>query len=420
MAKKIINADKDKLLQYKYTIKEFFIIIKGKTTKYPVERVSSFSIEHFYEDATFPIFKVVVNMGDDLYYKILKNKNKTKFKVRIQYYTTNALSEKDSIKKDLINETFVIFTDDDNSNYNIDLDKEASKQSGDEVLDVLNNPKELFLFKDSIVRKMRKPHNAILKDVNMTTALAYLLKEAGAKKVLLSPIENRTKYKQIVLPPQSIEKQIKYLNNNYGFHKKGTVVYFDFKYGYIINYKKGCTAWTKKEKKSTVIYVLKRNNNISIKSCAVKKPKNKNKYILNVVPEGIHIENNTVSTNVLYGVDPTVINTKRPKDIKNIKSKAKVTGEAINTIMVNDTSNKYMGSVYAAQRYADNTVITITIDDIDINAFNPNKDISIIFENGSLSKKYKGHYRVARVAYVFGLIGTGYKVNAVAVLKRTK
>ena len=89
---------------------EFFMIIDGETHKIPVERIHSFKIENYYLEAIFPIFKVVISLESARYYAMIKNKDKVKFKIRIQTYSHNVDTPSEhSMNKDLINDTFVFF-----------------------------------------------------------------------------------------------------------------------------------------------------------------------------------------------------------------------------------------------------------------------------------------------------------------------
>ena len=77
-------TEKDTFAEYKYNVSEFYIIIGGETIDIPTERITDFKIEHYFENAVFPIFKVSMNIEPSRYYKIIKAKDKVKFKIRIQ------------------------------------------------------------------------------------------------------------------------------------------------------------------------------------------------------------------------------------------------------------------------------------------------------------------------------------------------
>ena len=76
----------------------------------------------------------------------------------------------------------------------------------------------------------------------------------------MSPFDNDKVFDNIVLPPQSIERQLKYLNNNYGFHEYGTLLFFGLMYSYVLNCNGRCTAYDDNDTKETIIYILDSTN----------------------------------------------------------------------------------------------------------------------------------------------------------------
>lgn len=415
MASNLIGEN-DKFVEYKYKITEFYIIIDGKEDKFPVERITDFRIEHYFEEASFPLFKMEAIMEPSRYYKIIKNKDKVRFKLRIQmYYTSKNNENEKSLLRDVINSTFCIYTDEDNDDYEEDLKKAAGTQNDLNQLDKLNNIVELYLFKE-IVSGVRSSINTILNNCTMCTAVTYLLYKAGVKNILMSPFENTRTYGTILLPPQSIEKQLKFLNNNYGFYKKGAIVYFGLLHNYILNYKGECTAWYNKEWKETVIYVLERSNNMSFLGGAILK-QNEERYYYNASPSAISVSSNTVSTNVIQGTDVDVVDMKN-YSTTSASSGAKISGKKNSKVLFNSRSNPYLPETFAAQQKANSTVISVVLENINIESFNPNKSISLIFENTALNSKYKGIYRVATAIYNFTPTSSDYGIAAALVLKK--
>ena len=89
------------------------------------------------------------------------------------------------------------------------------------------------------------------------------------------------------------------------------------------------------------------------------------------------------------------------------------------SIMFNDTSNKFMPETYAYQRKCSNTVLTAMIDNINIEAFNPNKKHTIIFENTEQNGKYGGTYRITSAIYTFQHSSGDFTVHAILTFNKT-
>lgn len=409
-------SETDKFVEYKYTITEMMIMIGGESEKFPLERIKGFKIEHHYEEASFPLFRINLSMEPSRYYKIIKNKEDIKFKLRIQYYYTELGEEKKSMLKDLINEVFIVYLDDSSEDYERELKKEAKTDKDENELDKINNEIELFLFKPLIVNGLRSNFNAVLTDCDMATSVTYLLSKANVKNLLMSPFDNTKSYGEILLPPQSIENQLKFLNNNFGFHKNGTMIYFGLFHNYILNYSSGCTAWAKKEWKETVIYILDKTNTKGAQASQIIK-QGEERYYLNLKTEALNIENSSISGNVLNGVDTNVLTTEN-SDSSNLQSGAKVVGQTTSKSIVNTSSNPYLGSAFIAQQKASAIVLSIILEGFDIQAFNPNKNVSIIFESATLNSKYKGNYKVSNAYFIFTGTRDNYGVKAYITLKK--
>lgn len=416
MASNIIN-EYDKLIKYRYKVAEVFIITEDETINLPIERVNNFKIEHYFDDASFPLFRISLLLESSKYFKIVSNKKNIKFKLRIQKYYVEDKKENNSLLRDVINDTFSIFLEDNNSDYEKTLKREENKTKNSEDLHDVTNNVEFFLFKESYVTGLRSTINAVLENCTLTTAVAYLLYKANCQNVLMSPFDNKTVYESIVLPPTTIEKNLKFLNNNFGFHELGTVIYFGLFHGYIINYKDECTAWYNTEKKETVICIMDKASGSSDLSGAILKSNDNSKNYYNAVSNSLYISSPTMSTNVIQGTNAVSIDMQNANTTTSY-SNANVIGKSNNTVLFNNVSNPYMGNVYAMQQYANSTVIYITIQNVDIEAFTPNKIFSIIFEDQDLSKKYKGIYKLSSITHTFVSSGSYYGIESTLTLKK--
>lgn len=408
--------DTDRLHVYRYQLTELYFLINGEKDEIPIERVSEFKIEHYFEDASFPIFRISVVLEPSRYYKIIKNKKDVKFKVRIQnLYLKDGKNDDRSMLRDVINDTFVFFPEDDDSDYEIDHKKEAEIDKDENDLKSIDNVVELYLFK-SIVTNLRSKVNYVFGNIDISTAICYLFLKSGVKNLLMSPVENTTTYKELILPPQSVDKQIKYLNNNYGIHKDGTIVYYGLFHNYLLNYKPACTAWYPNEKKETIIYVLESSGSEDfIDGVLSRNEEDKNYCVCKY--NNVSVENKSVTDNVLGGIDTVVVDMQGNSSTKSSGVNRDV-NNANSRIFFNDTSNKFMSSTISAQQKANNLIIGMEISNINLEIFNPNKKFSIIFENATYNEKYKGIYKIANAHYKFTRSGDEFLCSGMFTFKK--
>lgn len=431
MADTMVNGsnifdDTDSFLTYRYRISEFYIIYEDETDELPTERITDFKIDHYFEEAMFPVFKLNVMMEPSRYYKIIKNKLTVRFHLRLQkYYVKNSDEKDQSLFTDVINDTFMIFPDDTNEYYDKDFQLESDtlktdkKESDINKLEKINNLIELFLFKPQ-VHQLTKMHNYILGNCDLCTAVTYLLTKGYVDNVLISPFENQTSYSQLILPPLSINKLLRYLDNNYGFYKKGSLIYFGLQHGYILNYHKpDCTAYEKKEWKETIIYVLQKNTKkAGITGELRKKDIEVNHFI--VSSSVVTAEDILVSGNQTGGINPTLVNpynqawgtgTPVPENNQSV-------GYQNNFLFFQKTPNNYLLETLTAEQAANSMRITIYFENIPMEAFNPNKKFSIFFENTLFNNKFKGTYKISSAVYTFSNTGADYSINAMIVFKK--
>ena len=411
----IINPN-DKFVKYKYCISEFYIIINGVSTPFPVEKVESFIIENFYEDAIFPIFKLNLMMEASRYFDIIENKDNVKFKIRIQGFHTDMNDEHKSLSRDIINDLFVVFIDDDNADYEKDRKKKAGTYNDKDQLEKSENRIELFLFQDKIVNKLRSLFNGVFYNTNVSTVMSYLLQCADAKNVLMSPFDNTKVYDNIVLPPMSIENHIRYLSNNYGFHKSGTLFFFGLEYAYIIACNGECTAYENPDEKETIIYVLDANNMNSMQSGPIIKYNDVKSYI-NISSKNIDISTESVSSNVITGINADIVNL-QTGETSEVEISAATVGNVNKGVIFNDTSNPYMESVYESLKQSNSISINIGMRDCNIMTLTPNRSVSLIFESPSLNEKYKGKYRIASCIHTFSGNNQDFDINSVITIKK--
>lgn len=411
----IVNPN-DKFIKYKYKITEFYIIINGVSNEFPIEKVESFIIENFYEDATFPIFKLNAMMEASRYYDIIKNKDNVKFKIRIQGFHTDMDNENRSLARDVINDLFVVFIDDDNYDYEIDRKKQAGTDKDKDKLEKGENRIELFLFQDKIVNNLRSLFNGVFNNTNLSTIVAYLLQKAGAKNVLMSPFDNDKVYDSVVLPPMNIEKQLWYLSNNYGFHKSGTLIFFGLEYGYIISCDGECTAYEDEDNKETILYILDSNNPNAMVSGPIMKYNDTKSYI-NISSKNINITTESVSSNVITGINADVVNV-QTGSMDEVSIDAATVGDVNKGVIYNNTSNPYMADVYESIKQSNSVNINIGVQDENILSLTPNRKFSLIFESPTLNAKYKGKYRIASCIHTFSGGKDDFDINSVITIKK--
>ncbi len=412
--------DNDKFLQYRYKLEEFKILIGGEAKVIEPFQVVNISIDNDYEENVLPIFKVSITIDPPTYYSIIKNKDTVKFKVRLQKYSKEILSNKISLVTDVINDTFSVFLGDedaqfDEAGYNQRREAEGLKK-GELSMHELNHTLDLFLFKDVYVSNIRNNVNIIAQSVNLTTLVSWLLTQGKCNGALMSPLENKKVYSPVIIPPLSVIDAIRHLDSEYGFYRKGAIIYFALDRPYILNYKGGCTAWVRNEWKDTSILVLNKENKDSRIASTIMRQGEKIHYI-NVMADDIQIANDTITSNVTGGSNAMVIDAHNDS-INNNNSGATVKGQSQTKMLFNDSNNEFLGTTFAAQQKANSCIINASISEFNLEAISPNKSISFIFEKSELTQQYRGLYRIASSLIKFSKDGDDFSMTASCTFKK--
>lgn len=86
-------------------------------------------------------------------------------------------------------------------------------------------PIEIFCYDDSMIHLMRQKVPSIYRDISLTTTIEDMLTRNGIYKYNIDPLNNQTKYSQILIPNLNILESLSFFDNQYGLYRKGTQVY---------------------------------------------------------------------------------------------------------------------------------------------------------------------------------------------------
>lgn len=420
----------DKYQKYKYIVKNLKILLpdgKGEIELHP-SKLIQIDLEENYEEYFFPLFKITMSLDTDTYYKLLSNKNKAQFYLRINKAFTDENDSPDlSIEKEFINDTYDIIFDENTGDMQLALKNEDNKDdytktrksTQDSLSAVSDNMCVFYLFK-SYVAGTKENVNKVFSNINVTDAIAYLMTVAKIDNVLMAQPDNNTVYKEFLLPPQSVLKSLSFIDSYYGIYKEGSIIYFGLDYTYIIPYNGKCVAYYQNENTDTSIIIPKSyasdyGNRIGSFSKLSEPTKN---YII-ADYRTININNQSISNNYINANSVYSIDSYDGDDDEEVESKAESkTDENFTRYITNNTENQYLASTYTAQTNAASDVITIRVMDFDINAIAPNKSIKLIFEDTAYTSEYNGEYILSGMNSSFRSSGDQLAVSSTIVLKK--
>lgn len=397
-------ASASELRLYYYQVSEFYILNGSDMDEVETCCITSMEIREDFENDVFPVFKLSLALTKDRYCKIMNNKNTIKFKVRIQKFYRKPGSEDKSMMKDYISGTFVTIMD----SSELDTDNKGAitnRTNQDSQTDTINTTMDLYLFREEVASSMKTEINQVLSGVNLTTAIGVIGSTGGLTNILMSPLENQQSYNQLMIPPLVVHKAIQYLDNQYGFYKAGSIIFFGLKNNYILNFKGGCTAYASGERQQTNLLILTKDNTIATESGMF--DRNEKQYYVNWEIVDVHPNNNSITNDVLYGNNVNVVDSSTTGITKSTSS-AISKGTNNTATIKNTTENQWMADTYTAQSNSESVVLTGALSNVDLDAFTPNKRFNVVFEDTRLTNKYKGIYFLTNIRTEFTNTGGVY------------
>lgn len=408
--------DKDTLIQYRYQIRLFILFSDDSIMSIEPERVTSIEIENMYETGKLPVFKLSILVEPSDFFKIIKDKNDVQFQVRVQKYGINLKTRKKTLVKDIINDTFGLLIDENPEDLELELRKR--KNDNKHKIENVTNIMDIYLFKKEIVSGISQPSNIIVRNTTLPSLVTQLLYQAGCRKVLMSPFDNITEYDRILLPPQSIYDNIKWLDNYYGFYKTGSMIFFGLDKTYVLKYGPTCTAWLSNEYTDTTI-LISQNAKESESSAGMVERNGECQNYINGGTASIQIINNILGIKLSVGSDASFINSSI-NEIKNVKNEYDVGIDGKYNYINNHSVNPYLDTTYEQRIKSEEVVINMSLVEYDYSSLEPNKRINLVFEDQALSNKYNGVYKVAAIMHKFLRDGDDFTLASAVNLKKMK
>lgn len=407
---------------FKYCLSNFDILYPdGTHVSVPSSFVNFFYINKQFDYNFYPIFNVNFNVRTIDYYKILRNKDKVKFRIRLQKYisTTDGIPP---VKEDVFNGTFCTFIEDSSPFFDEESYKKDKEARGIPENDIspeeVSNRMELYLFKEEDLNAGRKIINSCYGGLTVTDALMLILSNAGYKnKLLMSPCDNNSSYSEMLIPPLPTIGAIKYVEEVFDqFYNEGSILFFDLNRGYFLRKKATCTAFAPQEYTQTVISVREVMDSKSNQISCVKDYKEK-KFYINANADLVSISSLSITDDQIDGSNIMVVDPESGSVISSSTDTVK-RGSGNTKVLFQKQVNSRSHSAVQASIKENSRVINIKISDIDIEAFTPNKNFTIKFMDKQAAGDLSGSYRLSSGNFKFSRVTEDFTCNCDVTFKK--
>lgn len=405
--------------QCKYQIRHLIIANGGEQISCSPSQI--LSIEHIndYENNMFAVLKITLNL--DLAQKkyIIANKTTIMCKLVIEKigYDLETETNKTGFEY-LYNQVFEVHFNDDDENTNPELmeqRKAMNATGGTADQNYMNqidyhesqNLFEIYLFNPILLASSKYVINNIYTESNLQDIVAQMLAQSGHQNVLMGRVDNPEVYQELLIPALPVSKAVVYLDQYYGLYKTGGLVYYDIDRMYILSTNGRATAVMPGEWYETTILIPSPDESIP-GSGMVRIPGQKIYYPA-INEREVNIQKSTPMKNVSSGHDNKVV-VKDGIDISSSQQNLTKPADAVNNtkvVYVNKT-NKYTQDVINARAIENETIIYISANNLDADAFKPNKTYRVIFYSEEKRQRYSGIYRLSYFYNVLRVASENY------------
>lgn len=407
----ILERDDAILYLCKYKI-DNFILMKGED-KIVTDPTHIIAIEYMcdYEMNLRAILKVSLRVDVRKRMWILKNKREITAKFELSKFGMDHTIEEEVLDPENVwNLEFGIYLNDDDENIDVGVleDRLDDNEGGDyemEELEVENyfeseNIMDIYLFHPKLLNASRKMYNDVETKDTLQQLIARILTETEHSDVLISAIENDEVYKELLVPALEAYKAVYYLDQYYGLYKFGAMIFYDIDAMYILNTNKKVTA-KREDEWVDVTFLINKFDDATPGDGMVRIEEEKVFYI-SLTEGNLSIQKPSIAKNVTVGSEAKVVITDDVTiDIEEAdQSYIDQRNDAIMYRRKDD--NKYAVSIARARMEENESIVYISANNLDINAFTPNKRFKLVFDETSKQEKY-GKYTY-RMVYNYAMI----------------
>lgn len=407
------------------------VIMKGEE-KIIFDHSNIMSIEYLndYEFNIRSILKISLRIDVRKRLWILKNKKDIKAKFELNKIGMDVDIEEYVTSPEAVwNAEFGVYFNDDDESTDIKVLEERIKLNEGEDFksnDIENenyfesqNTLDIYLFHPKLLAASNCLYNDVITKNTMQQIVGRLLTKTKHVNVLMSKMENDEVYEELLIPANPAYKDLIYLDQYYGFYKKGAIIFYDVDTLYILNSNGKLTAKKPDEWTETTFLVTKIDSSVPGNGM-VRKEGEKIFYVS--IPEmSINPQKFSIAKNAEIGSEAKIVVTD-DTTIDIADADQSYIDQRNERVVYTKKDNKYATDTIKTRMEENECVLYISGENLDINAFTPNKVFQIVFDEPLKHERYgKNKYRLAYAYHFLKIESEGYLSSShQIVLKKTE
>jgi hypothetical protein len=360
--------------------------------------VRGFSVISDYDKNVFPVVRMSLHLNAEAYYQIQQDPN-VRFAIDVKKFNQSQLEANDTSLYTyfLKNKIF------------IPLDRDMTPIDNQDSLGTSNssvpNLQVIFtLMSEEDLTNNKKLVNAILRNVDMESAVLYLANRFSDKPVIFEKPDNNILYPQILFPPNNVIRSLKYLDTTYGIYYNGLRVFFDLNAYYIINKYNNKNVDKLPTVPKDVFINVYGDNTTNAESLyyndVVVEGEGKDFYTAKVHLTDVRFINYQDTKNEFVGTNNIIVSQATNKMNKNIYGKEDPT----KTRVYYNRYNNPFKEKEVLEGGRQGVFMVCTLDAIDINSISCGHQYYLKFDNKNYNH-YDGEYHIMKAESIF-MVGT--------------
>ena len=363
---------------------------KNKETNIKTEAIKYITIDNNYLATNFPVIFLKVNIISSLYDKMLKNIESDTVALTISKYDND---KEQRTTTNYIKDEFIYFFPNTDSNYNEEIEKEAT----DDKQSTSNAYREthIGLLSIEIYNYTKKIYNDVISG-NMQSIVYTYLKDL--KKVIMEPFDTDKEMKNLLIPPiVGLNNLIDYLSDINSFYNSHHMFFIDLtKTCFLLS----CNGNEVKRKansySSVIIDVDKTGKDSKSKALGMEKDTKNKCFKLNINRKDYNFSKNLYSDKE-YNQIITIDSIGKVSKI-NLNNANNSKGKRVKIFRtLSSNGNKKLNLKYISS--VSNAIVSVTKSNIDSSVLTPEKSYNI--SNPNANKKYDGDYTLISKQEIF-------------------
>lgn len=412
----------------KYQVPTLIFMMENDKIELNPSNIQSIEYMNNYDFNIMPVIKITLRI--DLRQRIWILRNKKNIQVKFQVDRIGISTETGKIISNpaaLWNQVFNLYLSDSDDSVDVGSLESRLNANDDSSIDVENTGKteifeenyyesqhilDVYLLDKQLMDASRYSFNAVYSEATIQQMVAHMLTQSGHKKVLMGKMQNDEIYKEVLLPVNPVFRNLLFLDQYYGMYESGAVIYYDNDTLYILD--SGNVSSAKADGEMTNITIMVNGDSSAMPGHGMVLKSSNDSYYISTRASDVKFGNSNDTSMAGLGSTSQII----VQDTSDIENQQDTTTTPVNGEKDGDTgalttfikdNHKYISSIIETRKGEKSSSVHLTLSDVDIGIFKPNRIVQFVFTDEKMQTKYaENKYRIVYAYHYIKLAGELY------------